>query len=143
MENNIVVVEKIYDAPVEKVWRTLTDKAEMKKWYFDLEEFKAEPGFKFQFKGGPDEGTQYNHLCEVTEVIPLKKLTYSWSYEGYSGISYVTFDLIDKGQQTLLRLTHTGIDTFRPFNKDFIINNFREGWDGFINNSLSTYLTSN
>lgn len=140
MENNIVVVEKIFDAPVEKIWRAITDKDEMKKWYFDLEEFKAEPGFKFQFTGGPDDGTQYKHLCEVTEVIQLKKLTYSWSYEGYSGISYVTFELIGKGHQTLVRLTHTGIDSFSPINKDFNINNFREGWDGFINSSLNSYL---
>ncbi len=142
MENNIVVVEKLFDATTENVWRAITDKNEMKKWYFDLEDFKAEPGFKFQFTGGPDNGIQYKHLCEVTEVIPLNKLTYSWSYEGYSGVSYVTFELINKGQQTLLRLTHTGIDTFRPLNKDFILNNFREGWDGFINISLKTYLAS-
>ena len=48
------------------------NKNEMKKWYFDLAEFKAEVGFKFQFSGGPPE-KQYLHLCEVTEIIPEKK----------------------------------------------------------------------
>ena len=57
----------------------------MKEWYFDLEEFKAEPGFTFSFKGIGKEGESYLHLCEVKEVLPNRKLSYTWRYDGYEG----------------------------------------------------------
>jgi uncharacterized protein YndB with AHSA1/START domain len=140
MDNQPIVLERILNASISKVWKAITDKDEMKNWYFDLEEFKAEPGFKFQFLGGPDPDKQYLHLCEVTEVIPQKKLTYSWCYHGYTGISYVTFVLFDQGHNTLLRLTHKGIETFPKENADFAIKNFEEGWNEIIHTSLKNYL---
>ncbi|MGN6647824.1 MAG: SRPBCC family protein [Cytophaga sp.] len=142
MEKNIdqpVIVERTFNAPASKVWKALTDKEEMKKWYFDLSEFKAEKGFVFQFSGGPEDGIQYVHVCEVTEAIPEKKLTYSWRYEGYAGKSYVTFELSGKEDQTSVKLTHTDIDSF-PEQPDFARANFAAGWDHILNVSLKEYL---
>src|SRR5579864_2160691 len=85
------VIERTFDAPVSKVWKALTDKDEMKQWYFDLPDFKPEVGFEFQFTGGKD-GRSYLHLCKITKVEVGKKLTYSWRYEGYEGNSFVTFE---------------------------------------------------
>ena len=56
-----LVVERVFNAPIEKVWKAITKKEEMKQWYFDLAEFKAEVGFEFRFYGGPPE-KQYLHL---------------------------------------------------------------------------------
>lgn len=138
MKPQPIVQERLFTASRAKVWRALTDKTEMKSWYFDLAEFKAEVGFKFEFLGGPPEKS-YRHLCEVTEVVPERKLTYSWRYDGYPGISYVTFELFDQGNQTLLRLTHAGTETF-PAESDFARKNFESGWDHIINTSLKKYL---
>jgi uncharacterized protein YndB with AHSA1/START domain len=134
-----IVIERTYNAPVEKVWKAITDKAEMKLWYFDLKEFKAEPGFKFEFTGGPDDGKQYLHLCEVTEVVPLKKLTYSWKYDGYEGISFVTFELFNEAGKTKLILTHRGLESF-PDIPDFARANFVEGWTHIIGISLKDFV---
>jgi len=138
--NQPIVLERTFNAPVSKVWKALTDKNEMKKWYFDLAEFKAKIGFQFQFSGGPSPDKQYVHLCKVTEVIPEKKLTYSWKYKGYAGNSFVTFELTAQGNKTLLKLTHTGIETFPTDNSDFAIGNFTEGWHHIINISLKEHL---
>lgn len=139
MENPVIIVERTFKAPVSVVWKALTDKDEMKKWYFDLKEFKAEIGFTFQFVGGPPDGIQYTHVCEVTEVVAEKKLTYSWRYEGYEGISFVTFELRAAGNETTLTLTHTGIASF-PKHPDFALGNFNEGWNHIVNVSLKGYL---
>ena len=72
MDNQLIVLERLFNASTTTVWKALTDKNEMKNWYFDLAEFKAELGSKFQFTGGPSPDKQYLHLCEVTEVIPEK-----------------------------------------------------------------------
>jgi uncharacterized protein YndB with AHSA1/START domain len=114
----------------------------MEKWYYKLKEFKAEVGFTFDFLGGPPDGIQYKHVCEVTEVITEKKLTYSWRYDGYEGLSYVTFELSAEGNKTRLTLTHTGLESFPPI-KDFAKENFAEGWNSIINNSLQKYLEPN
>jgi len=114
----------------------------MKKWYFDLAEFKAEKGFRFEFTAGEEGGKQFLHLCEITEVVPPKKLTYSWRYDGYAGNSFVTFELFEQEDKTLLRLTHEGIETFPQDTSDFAKENFAEGWNQSINISLKEYLES-
>jgi len=140
MGNNVIIIEQAFNATAHKVWNAITDKDEMKIWYFDLAAFKPEVGFRFQFMGGPTPERQYQHLCQITEVIPGKKLTYSWLYEGFVGKSFVTWELFEKGNITTLRLTHKGIDTFPPDNQDFAIHNFEEGWDYIIHTSLKDYL---
>lgn len=135
-----IVVERLFTAPIDMVWKALTVKELMKEWYFDLAAFKAEKGFKFEFRGGPSPEKQYLHLCEIIEVVSQKKLTYSWRYDGFEGNSYVTFELTKQGSQTLLKLTHTGIDTFPHSNGDFAIDNFKEGWNQIINTSLRGFL---
>ncbi|MGV3630351.1 MAG: SRPBCC family protein [Bacteroidota bacterium] len=135
-----IVVERVYDTPVQRVWEALTDKAQMKQWYFDLDEFKPEPGFRFQFYGQGHKGEKYLHLCEVTEVEPLKKLTYSWAYDGYPGISYVSFELWEEAGQTHLKLTHKGLESFPAGNPDFARTSFNGGWTELIGNLLKNFL---
>jgi len=139
MNNDPIVVEQTFNAPVPKVWQAITNKAQMKEWYFDLKEFKAEPGFEFQFEGGPDDRS-YAHLGKIKEVNPEKKLTYSWRYDGYEGISFVTFELFQEGNKTRLRLTHEGLDTFPSSNKDFARENFEAGWADIIGRSLAGFV---
>ncbi|MBI3125121.1 MAG: SRPBCC domain-containing protein, partial [Ignavibacteriales bacterium] len=117
MKDEPFLIERTFSAPIEKVWKAITDKNVMKLWYFDLAEFKAEVGFKFQFIGGPPE-RQYLHLCEVTEVVSGKKLTYSWRYDGYEGNSFVSFELFGEWANTRLKLTHAGLETFPKENPD-------------------------
>ena len=107
MKQEPFIIERTYNAPVKKVWKAITDRDQMKEWYFDLAAFKPEEGFEFKFTGGSPE-KKYVHLCKVTEVIENKKLTYSWRYEGYPGNSFVTFELFPEGERTLLRLTPRG-----------------------------------
>jgi uncharacterized protein YndB with AHSA1/START domain len=140
MKNNPLIIEQVFNTSIDEIWNAITNKDEMKQWYFDLEEFKAEVGFRFKFVGGTEYGVQYTHECEITEVVPLKKLTYSWRYQGYSGISFVTFELFNQEDKTLLKLTHRGIETFPKDNTDLALHNFEMGWNEILNNSFKTYL---
>lgn len=133
-------MERTFRAPIAVVWEALTDRDQMKLWYFDLKEFKPEVGFEFQFYGGTEE-KQYLHLCKVTEVDVTRKITYSWRYDGYEGISFVTFELFEEGnsQMTRLKMTHTGLESF-PADPDFAKKNFEEGWSHIINKSLQQFV---
>ena len=139
MNNEPFVIERTYDAPVEKVWNALTDNEQMKQWYFKIAAFKPEVGFEFTFDGGSKEKT-YTHLCKVLEVIPNKKLSYSWRYKDYEGNSVVTFELFDEGDKTRLKLTHTGLETFPKNNKDFTEESFAKGWTYITGTSLKNFL---
>ena len=138
-----IVKETTVNAPVEKVWKAITEPTEMKKWYFDVPDFKAQVGHKFQFWGG-DENTKYLHLCKVTEVIPEKKLSYTWTYENFNVESVVTFELFEAAgagnDKTRVRLTHIGVEKFPTDDKNFARESFVAGWDHIIGTSLREYL---
>lgn len=140
VKGNPVVVERTYDAPVEKVWKAITDKEQMKEWYFNPDQFELKEGFQFRFAGQGHKGEQYMHICTITELIPFARLQYSWQYENLPGYSVVSFDLISMGDQTKLRLTHHGLETFPQDNDDFARNSFNEGWNHIIGKSLPEYL---
>ena len=133
------VIERTFNAPAPLIWKALTDKNEMKKWYFDLEVFKPEVGFEFRFVAG-DCGKDFMHLCKVTEVEAEKKLTYSWRYENFEGNSFVTFELLPEGKQTKLRLTHRGLESFPKDHPSFAKESFAKGWTEIIGTSLKEYL---
>jgi uncharacterized protein YndB with AHSA1/START domain len=122
------------------VWKAITNKEDMKQWYFDLAEFKPEVGFEFQFEGGKNQDCMYLHLCKITEVIPNKKLAYSWRYDGYAGNSIVTFELFPEGDTTRLKLTHQGLETFPQDVEDLRKENFAEGWNHIIGKSLKEFV---
>ena len=133
-----VVIERTFNAPVARVWKALTNADEMRVWYFDLKEFKPEVGFEFEFTV-EHEGTKYHHLCKITEVIPQKKIAYTWRYAGEEGNSLVTFELFDDGGKTRLKLTHEGLETF-PKLPAYAKTNFEKGWTEIIGSSLKQYV---
>jgi uncharacterized protein YndB with AHSA1/START domain len=133
-----VVIDRTFNAPVSKVWNAITDVDEMRQWYFDLKEFRPEVGFEFEFVVEHERMT-YHHLCKVTEVIPQKKIAYTWRYKGHEGDSLVTFQLSADGEKTRLKLTHEGLDTF-PKTPAFARENFVEGWTALIGSSLKEFV---
>ena len=135
-----VVAERTFSASVGRVWKALTDVEEMRRWYFDLKEFKPEVGFEFEFTV-EHEGMKYHHLCKVTKVIPQKMLAYTWRYQGHEGDSLVTVELFADGNKTRLKLTHEGLETF-PKLPAFARKNFIEGWTQIIGSSLKEFVES-
>src|SRR6266568_4261225 len=133
-----VVIERTFNAPIARVWKALTDVVDMRRWYFDLKDFKPEVGFEFEFTV-EHEGMTYHHLCKITEVILQKKLAYTWRYKGHEGDSLVTSELFADGDETRLKLTHQGLETF-PKTAAFARKNFEAGWTAIIGSELQQFL---
>ena len=133
-----IILERTFDAPVGRVWTALTDVDQMREWYFDLTEFKVQVGFEFDFIV-EHEGSSYHHLCRVTDVVPEKKIAYTWRYKGEPGDSLVTFELFPDGDETRLKLTHTGIETF-PKTPAYARKNFEAGWTAIIGSELKQFI---
>jgi uncharacterized protein YndB with AHSA1/START domain len=140
MNNEPIVVTEKLDAPAAKVWDAITDNNSMMQWYFDIKDFKAEPGFQFQFLGG--EEIKYLHLCKIKDVIPHKKLSYTWAYEGQDEETLVTFYLEEEGGQTIIKLEHEGVEKLSPYGADFAKENFVNGWNHIIGTSLKEFVAN-
>lgn len=140
MNDEPVIVEYTFSAPVQRVWSAITDKQQLKEWYFDIKDFKPEVGHVFEFTGG-DENVQYLHVCKITELIPGKKLVHTWSYPNESANnSVVTIELFDEGNKTRIRLSHTGLSGFALLGPNFARESFLAGWTEIIGNNLKAYV---
>jgi len=136
-ENLAVLSEHIYNVTIERAWRALTNKEEMRIWYFpQVEEFKPIVGFKFVFA---DDGSPYQKLWRVTHVEEGRVLSHTWDYKFLSGSSLVNFELFEEGGRTRLKLTHTGIGSF-PDDAHFARERFVSGWETILGNNLKNHL---
>lgn len=133
-----LVVERTFNAPLARVWKAIATKDDLRRWLFDIDDFKAEAGFEFHFTAKGETMT-FVHKCVVTEVVPNERLSYSWRYEGHQGDSMVTFELFPEGERTKVRLTHAGLETF-PAIDAFARENYLDGWTSLIGSSLREFV---
>ena len=137
--NAPIVVEQIFEAPRAKVWEAITKVDQMTQWFFDnIPAFEAREGFETRFVVRTER--HFTHIWKIMEVIPRKKIVYDWSYEEYPGKGYVTFELIDHGEQTLLRLTNIGLESFPQDIPEFQRASCQGGWEYFIQDRLRAFL---
>ena len=99
----------------EEVWEYLTKAELLEKWLMQ-NNFELNVGAHFQFylKPVPEINFDGNIYCTVLEIIPLKKLSYSWkngsNTGGISLDSTIEWTLHQNGKITELHLLHSGFD---------------------------------
>lgn len=109
-----------YPYPPETVWEYLTNSELLAQWLMP-NDFSPVAGHRFRFSTRPRvkfgfDGTIY---CEVLEVIPGRKLSYSW--KGGTGTekvalnSLVTWTLTPKNNGTELLLEHSGFKGMKNY----------------------------
>jgi uncharacterized protein YndB with AHSA1/START domain len=98
----------------ELVWEYLT-KAELISQWLMANDFQPIVGHEFQFRTKPLPAYDFDGIvfCRVLEIIPFKKLSYSWKGGPGDGKinldSVVIWTLTAKDNGTELLLEHTGI----------------------------------
>ena len=106
----------------EKVWRALTDPALLTEWLLPAIDFRLEPGAAFTLKTEPKPGWDGTVSCQLIEIEPNRKLSYTWRVPFLDTV--VTFTLTPTAAGTRLHLVQSG---FKPDQKQ----NFggaRYGW---------------
>jgi uncharacterized protein YndB with AHSA1/START domain len=112
------------------VWEYLTKSDLMAQWLM-ANDFQPFVGYDFQFKVNPIPKLNFDGIiyCKVLEIVPNKKLSYSWkSGPGNGKItldSIVVWELHPKDNGTELIINHTGISL--PENLS-IYEAMNEGW---------------
>ena len=79
-----IVLECEYAAPIELVWRAITDSTIIKEWLME-NDFTAVVGSRCQFRMKPQPGFNGIVDCEVLEAQPPRRLVYTWDGGGSGG----------------------------------------------------------
>lgn len=140
-----IVIEKNYAVPIATVWNAITNKDEMKQWYFNFgDDFKLEVAATFEWTATSPDCVDWLHKGTMLEIVPLQKLAHSWFYPGYSGSSVVSWELSEiDAANTKLALTHKFIEPFDEKTEALHRKSFVEGWTYIINNSLAEHIAKN
>lgn len=137
---NPVVVQQNFHVSVNRLWKAISELEDMKLWFFNnIEDFSAEVGFKTLFTVTSGE-RNFMHLWEITEVIPMEKIVYSWKYKDYEGESFVCFETFISESGSCLRLTHNVIKNFPQSIPEFTRESCLTGWEYFICGRLKSFL---
>jgi uncharacterized protein YndB with AHSA1/START domain len=109
-----LVVEREMPHAVEKVWRALTQASLIGEWLM-RNDFQPVVGHKFNFRAASMPHWNGVTDCEVLEVEPYKRLSYTWNASGAEALdglkTVVTWTLTPTADGVLVRLEQSG---FRP-----------------------------
>jgi len=106
----VIEREIVIDAPVDVVWRTITEPDQISLWFADKVELEVRPGGRgymgFGEQGGP---------IVVETVDPPTRFSFRWNHpageEPAAGSSLlVEFTLVGEGDHTRLRVVESGLD---------------------------------
>jgi uncharacterized protein YndB with AHSA1/START domain len=102
-----VRLDAVYPHPPERVWRALTDPAEVARW-LPSGDFRPRLGHRFTLR----DGRRGLVRAEVVALEHARRLGYTWRRPGADEPpSLVTWTLqpVDGGAATRVRVTHTGL----------------------------------
>ena len=122
------------DAPVEVVWRTITEPDQITQWFADKVELEVRPGARgymgFGEQGGP---------VIVETVDPPTRFSFRWNHpageEPAAGNSLlVEFTLAGEGQHTRLRVVESGLNPlpWSDVDKQRYAEEHNGGWGEFL-----------
>ena len=128
-DKRIAVVEREMAAPLDKIWRALTQPHLIEEWLMK-NDFAPVVGHRFNLRG--DWGGVLD--CEVLTIEPNSKLSYTWDFANddpaFALKSVVTFTLTRTAAGTHLRMEQVG---FRPQQKQ-AYGGAKHGWQQFLGN---------
>ena len=136
-----VVVEHTFHRSVADVWSAITEQSQMVQWYFDnIPAFEPTLGFQTSFNVKAPSRDFY-HQWKITEVVPEQRITYEWTFKDIPGRSFSTFEIEDRGDHVLLRVTAIGLDSLPEEIPEFDHESCLGGWNYFIKERLQAYLS--
>jgi len=114
--------EAFYDVPCDDVWRALTDSASLAQWLMP-NDFAPQLGHRFQFRDTPRGDWDGVVHCEVVELDPETRLSYTWKSDALD--TRVTWSVMPQGDGTKLVLEHSGFRGFKAVAVSMMLN---RGW---------------
>lgn len=140
-----ISLEWFYPYPVETLWECFTNPEILKQWnsLTTKDDFRAEVGFQWMESQKPRKGWDGKMYFEILDVIPQKRLTYSFKGGPAPGKitldTIVTWEFLSVEGGTKILLLHTGFEGIKGFITSLIMT---KGWDKHTGQRLLTFLNS-
>lgn len=106
MKVNRVRQDTFYPHPPGRVWRALTEQAELGQWLLP-NDFVAQVGHRFTLQDRAQRGWNGLIAGEVIEVVPNQRLAYTWLAHPRSPAMTISFTLTPVSGGTHLHLEQT------------------------------------
>lgn len=123
------------DAPVEVVWRMVSEPDQVVRWFADEIDLQATPGYEGSMTFRPDAGGTVHVPITVEAVEPPRRLTYRWGHPAGAAASpgnstLVEFTLTPDDGGTRLRVVETGHDSlgWPQGQQDAYVEDHNDGW---------------
>ena len=128
------------DAPVERVWRALTDAAEIARWFEVTIEGEFAPGRDVWMTSKHPDYAGMRFRVRVTEMTPPKRLVWRWHPGAVDpNVDYsrepettVTFSLEPAGGGTRLTVAETGFDEIALERRAKVFADNTQGWQDVV-----------
>lgn len=132
VEPTVLKLERLLPGPATRVWDYLTN-GELRRQWLAAGDMDLQPGTEFEFVWRNDEltdppgarpdgmGAENRMVCRILEVDAPRRLFISWGVQ-----SDVLFELVEKGSDTLLTITHR-----RPPTRDVLLS-VSAGWHAHV-----------
>lgn len=140
-DKDSIVSEIDISAPPERVFKALTDPAELQRWFTNPEcpaktwEMDPRPGGHYRYETEPgsivvNNVRQFKCHGEILEVDPPRLLVYTWIanwHDDAASRTVVRWELAPKDGGTHVRVTHSGLAQLPVARKDYA-----GGWPGVV-----------
>src|SRR5579864_2711977 len=137
-------VNRILQAPRERVFRAWTDPKELARWFAPSTEYSTKVpeldlrvGGKYIVEMHHKDGNVHIIGGTYKEIRPPERIVFTWSWEGdpSSSESLVTLEFLDLGPSTEILLTHEQLPSAEQRQKH------EQGWNGCLA-QLAAYVSS-
>jgi uncharacterized protein YndB with AHSA1/START domain len=125
-----IKVNWFFEQPPEQVWECLTNPEMLNLWLMK-NDFKLLVGHRFNFHARPMPKMGFDGIvyCEVVEIVPLKRLVYTWKGGPRPGVinldTILIWTLEPQNGGTAMLLEHKGFKGFGNYVASIFMGN---GW---------------
>jgi uncharacterized protein YndB with AHSA1/START domain len=133
MSSNKVVIERVFNAPVNLVWSIWTEPEYIKIWFGSdpngtviSADIDLSVGGKYSISFQDSDGSVHTAFGEYVEIVEFSKLHYTWEWESEPGhVSEVIVEFIPQEEKTLSILTHSNLSPNS-------VHGYLDGWNGAL-----------
>lgn len=107
---HVIQQDIVIEAPVDVVWRTITEPDQVRQWFADRVDLDLRPGGAGTLEFDTEDGTHVSTLTIHAIERPVR-LAYLWEHPVGNGPVMVEFTLASLGaEQTRLQVRETGLE---------------------------------